>query len=176
MATQDVALARPAPLRRQPALSPEIQPQQRQRHDLRGECLGRRHSHLGPRVQVEPASAFARDRAPHHVDEPQHPRPRGARRAQRFQRIRRLPRLRDRQRQRPPPRCHERPPVAVLRCVLHLHGDSRQLLDQVASHQPRVPRRSAPHDHDALDRATVLGGEVQAVQTRAPRLGQEPPA
>src|SRR3989454_8579662 len=43
----------------QPSLPPQIQPQQRQRGDLRRECLRRGDADLRTRVQVDPAVGFA---------------------------------------------------------------------------------------------------------------------
>ena len=157
----------------QPPLPPQIQPQQRQRGDLRRECLRRGDADLRTRVQVDPAVGFARNRAPHDVDQAQHAgagRPRGA---HGLERVGGLSRLGNRHRERP--RQGELGTVPVLRRVLDGHRNAGQRLDDVATDQPRVPRGPARDDHDALQVGARLGGKVEAVESRHPVLEQQPP-
>ena len=121
------------------------------RHQLRGERLRRGHADLRPGVGVERAVALARRHAADHVAD------RDALRA--------LPsalRASAASVSAVSPDCvmtiasvfgiHDRVAVAILRSVVHLHRQPRQLLDQELADQGRVPRRAAGEDDDVLAR------------------------
>ena len=121
----------------EPALTAQVEAEHHQGHDLGGKRLGGRHADLRARVQIDAAVRLPGDRAAHYVDDAHDARSRGARRAHRLERVRSLARLRDGDRQRPGQR--ELSAVAVLRGVLDLDGDSRELLDHLPPHQAGVP-------------------------------------
>ena len=155
-------------------LAAEVEPEQPECHDLRGECLGRSDPDLGARMQVDAAIGFARDRAADDVHDPDDPRPRGACGAHRLEGVRRFTRLRDGDRERSGGR--ELPAIAVLGGILHAHWDLRQRLDDVPSDEPGMPGRAACHNRDVANGGAVGSGQVQAVEPGESFVEHEPAA
>ena len=117
-------------------------------------------------MQVDPAVRLARDRAADHVHDPHHPAARRAGRAHRLQRIGGFTRLRDGDRQRAGNR--QVTAIAILGRVFDHDWYARQLFDEVTANQPRVPRRAACHDHDAIDAGARFRRELETVEARRP--------
>ena len=124
-------------------------------------------------MQVDPAVRFPRDGGAHHVHDPEHRGgPGGAGGAHRLERVRRLARLGDRHRDQAG--LVEGAAVAVLRRILDLDRDARELLEQVAPDQAGMPRGPARHDHDPSDRGALLPAQVEAVEPGPARVEQQP--
>ena len=58
--------------------------------------------------------------------------------------------------------------IAILGRVFDHDWYARQLFDEVTAHQPRVPRRAACDDHDAIDAGARFRREVETVEARRP--------
>ncbi len=153
------------------------QPQceQRERDDLPGERLRRRHADLATAARVQRRVGLARELASHHVGDGQDAGAARARDALRGDRVGRLARLRDRDRERA--LVEHRAAVARLGCDVDLDGDARPLLEQVAADEPRVEGGAAGGDRDALDavqqlvvRTAELERDAAALQALADRL------
>ena len=117
-------------------------------------------------MQVDPAVRLARDRAADHVHDPHHPAARRACRAHRLQRVGGFTGLRDGDRQRAGKR--QLAAIAVFGRVFDRDWYARQLFDEVTTNEPRVPRRAACDDHDAIDAGARFRREVEAVEARRP--------
>jgi hypothetical protein len=66
------------------------------------------------------------------------------------------------------------PPVAELRAVVHLDGQTRQLLDHELRDEPRVPRRAAREDHHAVHLAEPRLGEGHLAEEHLAGLDRRP--
>ncbi len=153
----------------------EVDRHQRQRRELRGEALGRRHADLRPGVRVERALRRARDRRVDDVADRQHLRAALARLFDGGQRIRGLTALRDRDDEIVG--TDHRIAVAELAGEIDLARDARRALDQELPDQAGVIRGAAREQHHA---AQLLRVDVEAfqigvagleAQARAQRVG-----
>ncbi len=156
-----------------PRAAAEVEAEEGEGHDLRGERLGRGDPDLGPGVDVHPAVRLARDRRAHDVHDGHTARALLLRLPQRRQRVRGLARLRDRDDQRA--LVEHRVPVAQLGGVLGLHRDPRELLQHVLADQRRMPRRPARREHDAIVVRNILPGHTpgEPAQPRPTLLVQQ---
>ena len=139
-----------------------------------GQRLGRRHRHLGPGVQVDPAVALARDRAADDVDQADDPAALAPDLLHGEQGVDGLAGLADRDVQRV--RLDDRVAVAELARRLGVGRDPGQLLDQRGAHLADVVRRAAAQDLHPADRTGVAGVHVQPAETGGPEPLVEPPA
>ena len=137
--------------RERPARLGQVERQQVQGHQLRGEGLGRGDADLGPGVGVDGPVALPRRHAADDVADGQAARALPPRLAQRRQGVGGLTRLGDRHGQRR--RTGERLAVAVLGPVVHVHRQAGEPFDQELADQRRVPRRAAGHQRDPVDAA-----------------------
>ena len=159
----------------------ELQPDQEEQRDLRGERLGGGDADLETRARVENRVDLARDLRAHHVRDRDRSRAVLARELHRLNRVARLAGLRDADHERVLDR--DRVAIDPLACDVGLDGDARPLLDRVAADDTCVVRGAAGDDDDpaklpqlVLGQAEALEHEVAVTDPVADRLGDSPRA
>ena len=154
----------------------ELEPDQEEQRDLRGERLRRGDADLEPGARVEHRVDLARDLRAHHVRDRDRARALLARELHRLDRVARLARLRDADHERP--WIEHRVAVDPLARDVGLDRDARPLLDRVAADDTGVVRGAAGDDHDPaqlsqlfLVDAEPVEHEVAVAHAVADRLG-----
>ena len=152
-----------------PAQQPQVDGQDVRGGNLRREGLGAGHADLRPRLCVDDAVDFARDRAAGDVDDAQSWTAAFVGQLHRAHRVGRLAGLADRQHQDVV--IEHRVAVAEIRGVFGVRRDARRALDHVARHHARVKRRALGDADQAADRTEVLVRKVDGFQAKPRRTG-----
>ena len=140
----------------------ELQRDEDEQRDLRGERLRRRDADLEPAARVEHRVDLARDLRAHLVRDRDGARAVLAREPHRGDRVARLARLRDPDHERV--LREHRVAVDPLARDVRLDRDARPLLDDVAADDAGVVRGAAREDDDAAQVADLLVGEPEAFE------------
>ena len=154
----------------------ELQPDQEEERDLRGEGLRRGDADFEPGARVEHRVDFAGDLRAHHVGDRDRTRALLAGELHRLDRVARLAGLRDADHERAG--VDDRVAVDPLARHVGLDGDARPLLDRVTADDTCVVRGAAGDDHDppqpfqlVLVQAEALEREMAVPDPVADRLG-----
>ena len=140
----------------------EVKRQHRQDRDLIHERLGAGDADLRAGVQIDAAVGFAGDAAADDVAEGQRRMALALRLAHRRQRVGRLAGLR--QGDDDGVAVQRRIAVAELAGVLHFHRHSRELLEQIFTHQRGVIAGAARRHDDAIRLTQPLHVEIEAAE------------
>ena len=143
---------------------PEMNREQRERDGRARERLGRDDGDLGPRVQVDAAAAFARDRAADDVDDPEHAAALALDLLHGGERVERLAGLADGDVQRVV--LDHGVAVAKLGRRLRVRRYARELLDELRAHHARDVRRAAAQDLHAPNLEQLARRILEAAEAR----------
>src|SRR3954451_3958022 len=146
----------------------DVERQQVERGELRGERLRRCHADLRTGIRVDHAFRHACCRGADHIaDREQLPAMR-LRFLHAGDRVGRLAGLRHADDQRAV--VDDRIAVAVLRAVIDIDRNARRVFEQELADQSRVPRRAARDDLHLLNAGPILGRQLQIVEEDLARL------
>ena len=171
--------ARPSRWRRQasaervPAQAAEVEGQQGEGRELGGEGLGGGDPDLRPGMGQERPRRFAGQHRALHVADADGQGALALGLAEGGQGVRGLAALADGHGQGV--RVHDGRAVAELASVVHLGGDSRDLLEQELAHERGVPARPAGEEHHPPHVLEPLGGLAQLLEVDAALFEADPP-